>query len=87
MTDFIYTLICLFVLTTLLVINLPYITTFVQSIGEWKNWSSASVKRFIEEKGLKRGAVEDGDSTDAVEEGIELRERDLGPDRLPGGEV
>jgi hypothetical protein len=74
--DWIYTLVALFVLTTILVINLPHITALIQSMRGWQDL-------WVKLKNLGGGSSDQGEVGEEAEEndddddddGIELLEQ------------
>jgi hypothetical protein len=73
-----YTLIGLFLMTTILVINLPHITTFIQFLRGWQDWYWGRLWDVVR----NRGRV-----TPEEEEEEESGDEDFEMDELEGNEV
>jgi hypothetical protein len=70
----IYTLVGLFVITTLLVINLPHITKFIQFLRGWQDWYWGWLWEVIRNK--RRQGPGDEEQEDSEDEGFEMGEED-----------
>jgi len=83
--DWIYTLVTLFVLTTVLVVNLPHITALIQSMRGWQDlWVKLKSLRCGSSDQDKIGEEAENNNDDD-DDGIELEEQHRGVQNM--GEV
>jgi hypothetical protein len=76
-----YTLVGLFLMTTILVINLPHITTFIQFLRGWQDWYWGRLWDVVRSRG--RVALEEEEEEESGDEGLEMDE--LGGSERNGG--